>query len=43
MLIAALDESEMILYDVVDQLITKTGIDPQEVCSTLINVQPSPC
>ena len=29
---AALDESEMILYDVVEQLINKTGIDPQEVC-----------
>jgi 3-ketoacyl-CoA synthase len=28
---AALDESEMVLYDVVEQLINKTGIDPQEV------------
>ena len=32
---AALDESEMVLYDVVEQLINKTGIDPQEVCSNL--------
>ena len=28
---AALDESEMILYDVVEQLINKANIDPQEV------------
>lgn len=36
---AALDESEMVLYDVVEQLINKSGIDPQEVrfafCVTL--------
>lgn len=32
---AALDESEMVLYDVVEQLINKTGIDPQEVCCKL--------
>ena len=30
---AALDESEMILYDVVEQLINKANIDPQEVGS----------
>lgn len=29
---AALDESEMVLYDVVEQLINKSNIDPQEVC-----------
>ena len=29
----ALDESEMVLYDVVENLLTKTNTAPQEVCS----------
>lgn len=37
---AALDESEMVLYDVVEQLINKANIDPQEVrCCLFHNVQ----
>ena len=29
---SALDETEMILFDVTDSLLQKTGIDPTEVC-----------
>ena len=32
---AALDESEMVLYDVVENLLAKTNTDPQEVCAPL--------
>ena len=39
---AALDESEMVLYDVVEQLINKTGIDPQEVRSASVGCSAKP-
>ncbi|CAK0783411.1 hypothetical protein CVIRNUC_006610 [Coccomyxa viridis] len=34
---AALDESEMILYDVVEQLINKANIDPQEIDIVIVS------